>query len=487
MTEKLQQSLRESVTARWVALIFVSLTLVAGYFFADLMSPLQDQIIRNPDLGWDGEVYGVVTGAYSWLAVLGFLILGGIMLDKSGIRFTGNLFAVIMIIGGSLNYYAFTEMFLNGGFGYGMVKSFSPVVSAIPNFFSWIESLAGGDYNPILLSPSATMAGIGYAFFGLGIEVLGITGSRIVVKWFTGKELALAMGLQVALGRLGMLWVFWHAPRLAGAEEIITRPMLLGIVLLIIGLLTYIVYSVMDLRLDKQETIDLSDEEEKFQFSDIGKLFTNRAFLYISLLCVLFYSAVFPFMKFAPNIMIHEFGVDPKTAGDIPSLLPLGTMILTPLVGYYLDLRGKSASIMVLGSLLLIFVHLGFASAGGSVTIAIILMIILGIAFSFVPAAMWPAVPKIVDEKYLGSAYSVIFWIQNWGLFLFPLLIGRTLENSNPGITKQLKEGLEVHYDYTSPLILLAATGILGLVFAFLLKREDKRKGYGLELPNKTK
>lgn len=486
MTERLQQSLRDSSTARWIALLFVSLTLLAGYFFADLMSPLQDMIVKNKDLGWDNAVYGTVTGAYSWLVVMGFLILGGIFLDKSGIRLTGTLFTILMIIGGFFNYYAFTETFLNGGLGYGVSKSLAPIISAIPNFFAWLESLVTGNYEPILLSPSATMAGIGYSFFGLGIEILGIAGSRIVVKWFKGKEMALAMGLQVGIGRLGMLWVFWHAPRMAGTDHIITRPMLFGLILLVIGLLTYLVYSVMDFKLDKQEEIDLSDEEEDFKFSDVAKLFTNKAFVYIAVLCVLFYSAVFPFMKFASNLMIHKFGVSPETAGDIPGLLPLGSLFLTPIIGLYLDLKGRSASIMLVGSAMLILVHLGFAFGSSSSIIAIALMLILGVAFSLVPAAMWPAVPKIVKEQYLGSAYSLIFWIQNWGLMFFPLFIGRSLELSNPGVTDKIKQGLDVHYDYTNPMIMLAITGVLGLLFAFLLKREDKKKGYGLELPNKV-
>ncbi|MEA2041369.1 MAG: MFS transporter [Bacteroidota bacterium] len=464
MTEKIQQSLRDSKTARWIALLFVSLTLVAGYYFADIMSPLKTMLTENSKYGWDGKEYGFFTGAYSWLVVLGFLILGGIVLDKSGIRFTGITFSVIMILGASLNYYALTDTFLNGGLGYEFFGSF----------------MKG-------YSPSVKLAAVGYAFFGLGIEILGVTGSRIVVKWFKGKELAFAMALQVAFGRLGMLWVFWQSPRLAGTEEMVSRPLAFGVIILIVGLLAYIMYSVMDYRLDKQEIIDLSEEKEEFKFSDVARILTNKAFIYIAVLCVLFYAAVFPFMKYAPDLMVQKFNVLKETAGDIPSLLPLGTMALTPVFGLFLDYKGKSASIMILGSILLIFVHLGFAFGPASKIFAIILMIVLGISFSLVPAAMWPAVPQIVKERYLGSAYSLIFWIQNWGLMGFPMLIGWALEEYNPGVTEQIKQGVDVKYDYTIPMLIFAVTGFIGLLFAFLLKHEDNKKGYGLELPNKTK
>jgi len=463
MTEQIQNSLRESKTARWLALLFVSLTLVAGYYFADVMSPLKTMLTENPRYAWNGTEYGFFTGAYSWLVILGFLIVGGIVLDKSGIRFTGLLFSVVMVLGAAINYYALTDTFLNGGFGYDFFNSFMPSYK-----------------------PSVKLAAVGYAIFGLGVEILGVTGSRIVVKWFKGKELAFAMALQVAFGRLGMLWVFWQSPRLAGTEELVTRPLAFGTLLLIIGLLAYVMYSVMDFKLDQQEKIDLSDEAEEFEFSHIGKILGNKAFWYIAMLCVLFYSAVFPFMKYAPDLMVNKFLVAKQTAGDIPSLLPFGTMLLTPVIGLFLDYRGKSASVMILGSLLLILVHLGFALGPASEAFAIALMIILGISFSLVPGAMWPAIPKIVDEQYLGTAYSLIFWIQNWGLMGFPMLVGWALEKFNPGVTDQIHQGLDVKYDYTIPMLIFAVTGFLGLLFAFLLKAEDKKKGYGLELPNKV-
>ena len=464
MKERVQASLRESKTARWVALLFVSLTLLAGYFFADVMSPLKTMIIQSQQLGWDNNDYGLYTGAYSWFNVFFFmLIIGGIILDRSGIRLTGIAFSGLMIVGGFFNYYALTDTFLNGGPGFDFLNSFLT------------------SYNP-----SLKLAAFGYALFGVGVEILGVTGSRIVVKWFKGKEMAFAMALQVSCSRLGMFWVLVHAPRLAGPSHDIARPVAFGVFLLIVGLLSYVVYSVMDFKLDKQEFIDLSEEEEEFRLLDVGKLLLNRSFIYISMLCVLFYSAVFPFMKYAADLMVNKFGIDPSTAGDIPGLLPFGTMIMTPIIGLYLDYKGKSATVMIFGSILLIFVQVGFAFGPASELFAIGLMVLLGISFSLVPAAMWPAIPKIVKEQYLGSAYSLIFWIQNWGLMAVPMIIGWSLEASNPGVTEQIKQGIDAHYSYTVPLGILALTGVLGLVFAFLLKAEDKRMGYGLERPNKA-
>jgi MFS family permease len=463
MTEIIQKSLRESKTARWIALLLVSLSLLTGYFFADVMSPLKTMLVENPQLGWDSEGFGIYAGAYSWFNVFFLmLIFGGIILDRKGIRFTGTTFIVVMIIGAAFNYYALSESFLNHGIAYDFLGSFLPQYS-----------------------PSVKMASLGYALFGVGVEILGITGSRMVVKWFKGKEMATAMALQVALSRLGMFWVMYQAPRMAGTEGLVSRPVAFGVVLLAVGLATFLVYNVMDVKLDKEEFIDLSAEAEEFKITDAAKLFANKAFIYISLLCVLFYAAVFPFMKFASDLMVNKFGIPAETAGDIPGLLPIGSMILTPIFGLFLDYKGKSASIMILGAFLLIFVHLGFAFGPASSNVAIALMILLGIAFSLVPAAMWPAVPKIIEEKYLGSAYAMIFYIQNIGLMLYPMLIGWSLEKFNPGVTESIKQGIHATYDYTIPMEILALTGVFSLLFAILLRRTDRTSGFGLELPNK--
>lgn len=464
MTEKIQKLLRDSKGARWFVLATVSFTMLTGYFIADVISPLGDMLADSPLTRWSPLDFGFVTGAYSWFNVFFLmLIFGGIILDKMGIRFTGNTFVSLMIVGTAVKYYALTETFANGGFGYDFFNSFMT------------------DY-----SPSAKLAALGFAIFGVGVEIAGITVSKIIVKWFKGKEMALAMGLEMATARIGMLLAMWLSPRIVSAWGNISLPVGLGLLLLCIGLISFLIHSMMDAKLDKQiaEEGNTAPAEE-FKISDLKILFTNKAFLYISFLCVLFYSAVFPFMKWASTLMVHKYGADPATAGDIPGLLPLGTMALTPLFGYFLDNKGKAASIMIFGSLLLILVHMLYAVGPVNSFMPYFCIILLGIAFSLVPASMWPSVPKIVDDRYLGSAYAAIFWIQNWGLMAMPTLIGIVLNAVNPGVAEQIQAGVaDVHYDFTIPMLMFASTGVLGLVFAFLLKREDKKKGYGLELPN---
>ncbi len=460
MNEKIRQTLRDSGVARWTALVIVAFAMLTGYYFSDVMSPIKPMLQKLAP--WENNsVFGFYFGAYGWFNVFfGMLIIGGIILDKMGIRFTGNVFIALMVVGAGLNYYALTDTFLNGGPGYHFLDSF------------W----KGYD-------PSVKLAALGFAIFGVGVEVAGVTVSRVIVKWFMGKELALAMGLQVAIARLGTASALFFAPKIAGIDEVVSRPLAFGVVLLTIGLIAYLVYNVMDKKLDNQvkenKLLDAvaSSDEDKFRFSDVWVIFTNRGFIYIAMLCVLFYSAVFPFLKYASDFMVNKFGVPEAAAGNIPSLLPFGTMLLTPLFGLFLDKIGKGASIMILGSLLLIAVHLGFAFGPSATWVAYVLMLVLGIAFSLVPASMWPAVPKIVNERSLGTAYSVIFWIQNWGLMGVPMLIGWALDKANPGVAQG-------SLDYTIPMLIFAGAGFLGLLFAFLLKREDRVKNLGLELPN---
>ncbi len=451
--EVLKQSLRDSKTARWFVLITVSLLMFTGYFFTDIMSPLQG-IIRD-NYGWTNAQYGTFAGSYSSLNVfLLMLIFGGIILDKMGIRFTGMTFIGVMVVGAFFNYYAMTDTFNNGGLGYDFLNSF------------WT------DYKP-----SLKLAIIGYALFGVGVEIAGITVSRILVKWFKGKEMALAMGIEMATARGGMLLAFSGSPWIAGDEQIVSRPLALGLILLVIGFLAFLVHNMMDKKLDKElDANPASDPEEEFKVSDILKLFQNSGFIYIALLCVLFYSAVFPFTKFAPDLMAQKYGFATEYAGSIVGLLPFGTMILTPFFGAFLDNRGKGASVMVLGSILLIIVHSIFAFGPDNQIFAFIAMVVLGFAFSFVPAAMWPSVPKIIPESRLGSAYAMIFMIQNVGLMTFPMLLGYVLDATNKGNTGAL--------DYSNTMTLMVACGVLALFVAFLLKKTDKKNGYGLDLPN---
>ncbi|MCG8410625.1 MAG: MFS transporter [Bacteroidales bacterium] len=459
MTEKIKQTLRDSKGARWAVLTLVAFTMATGYFFTDVLSPLEELLIRT--LKWDGDQYGFFAGQYSFLNIIGFIVLGGIILDKLGIRFTGVFFVSLMVVGGVVKAYGVSEYFNNGGFGYEFFSSFLPKYE-----------------------PSVKVATIGFAIFGLGVEIAGVTVSRIIVKWFKGKEMALAMGLEMAVARLGMGAAFLLAPKIA-QDVSAYKPVIFGVLLMVIGLLTFLIHCMMDVKLDKEvEDENNSEEDEAFKLSDIGKLFTNHGFVFIAILCVLFYSCVFPFMKFAANLMSNKYGVDAETAGFIAFILPFGTILLTPLFGSFIDNKGKGATMMILGSVLLIIVHSIFAFLPGNIVLAYTGMFILGVGFSLVPSAMWPSVPKIVSENRLGTAYSLIFWIQNLGLWAFPMLIGSVREWSNPGVTAQKQQGIDVAYDYTNPMLMLVSVGIVALIFAFLLKYYDKKKAYGLELPN---
>ena len=470
MTEKVQQILSDSKAARWAALALISITMLAAYYFVDMIAPLQS-LLELPPYKWTPANYGFFSGSEYLLNVLGFLILSGIILDKMGIRFTGLTATIVMLVGGLIKLYGLTEYFSSGGFGYQF-------------FCSFLTSMPA----------SAKMAALGYGIFGIGVEMAGITTSRTVVKWFKGKELALAMGMQLATARLGASIAFFFSALMAGFKEVegvvqghVLNPVYVGIALVSIGFLTFLTYTFMDRKLDKQtgSTSTGADPAEEFHVKDLGKIITNRGFLLISFLCVLFYSGVFPFLKYAVNMMQNKLGVSADVGGFISGLLPVGTILLTPIFGYYLDTKGKGASIMILGATLLTLAHLTFAIIPINIVLAVIAIIVLGISFSLIPASMWPSVPKIVEERYLGSAYALVFWIQNIGLLLIPWLIGVILEAVNPGVTERMQAGdATAVYDYTVPMLVFTGLGASAIVLAFLLRREDKIKGFGLELPN---
>ncbi|WP_216616405.1 MFS transporter [Marinifilum caeruleilacunae] len=454
MSANLKQSIRDSKSARWFVLATVSFLMFTGYFFTDIMSPLQGALRDN--FGWSNAEYGMFAGSYSFLNVFCLmLIFGGIILDKLGIRFTGTSFIGVMIAGAFFNYYAMTDTFNNGGLGYDFLNSFLTQYK-----------------------PSLKLAILGYTLFGVGVEIAGITVSRILVKWFKGKELALAMGLEMATARGGMLLAFSGSRLMAGEEQIVSRPLAFGVLFLVIGFLAFFIHNMMDKKMDAEVADDTAAaaEEDEFKVSDIFLLFKNPGFIFIALLCVLFYSAVFPFSKFAPDLMVQKYMFNDNFAGSMVGLLPLGTIVLTPLFGAFLDNKGKGASVMVLGAILLIIVHSIFAFGPDQKAFAFIAMIVLGFAFSFVPAAMWPSIPKIVPESRLGSAYAMIFMIQNVGLMLFPMILGAVLDSSNQGNTGNL--------DYSNSMMLMVGCGVLALFFAFMLKAVDKKNGYGLDLPN---
>jgi nitrate/nitrite transporter NarK len=457
MTEQLRKILSDSKSARWTALLIVAFTMFAGYYLADVMAPLKG-LLEN-ELSWTSTDYGFFTSAYGWFNVfLFFLIIGGIILDKMGVRFTGLMSAIIMVGGTAIKYWAVSTHSLDG-----MV------------LFGW--------------KAQVMMAGIGYAIFGVGVEVAGITVSKIIVKWFTGHELALAMGMQLSIARLGSALAISTSLPVAKFFGHVSAPVLICLIMLCIGLIAFILYTFQDKKLDASIAADKlannAEADEEFQMKDILFIIRNKGWWYIAILCVLFYSAVFPFLKYATDLMINKFGVADKWAGIIPGLLPFGTIFLTPVFGSIYDRKGKGATIMIIGAVLILLVHFLFAiPIFNHWTFAIFLIILLGIGFSLVPSAMWPSVPKIIPHRQLGTAFSLIFWVQNWGLMGVPALIGWVLDKYC--ITGQIvKDGVtSTTYNYTLPMILFMCFGLVALVFAFLLKAEDKKKGYGLELPN---
>ncbi|MDR0758342.1 MAG: MFS transporter [Tannerella sp.] len=447
MTKAIYKKLNDNPVARWSVLGIVSVTMMCGYFITDVMAPLQTMLEEN--FGWNGTEYGLFTGAYGWFNVFLFMLLiGGVILDKKGMRFTGKLACTLMIVGCVIKYYAISPFFSLEGFMFG-------------------------------LRLQVLLACVGFATFGVGVEIAGITVTKVIARWFKGKEIALAMGLQVATARIGTSLAFSLSVPMAKRFNEISAPVLFGLAILCIGLISFIVFCVMDRRLDKSIRETNAAPEESFRLKDIRFMVRIKGFWLIALLCVLFYSAIFPFLKYATSLMINKYGIPEDLAGNVPSLISLGAIVLTPIFGGIYDKLGKGASIMYLGSFLIIIVHVLFALPILNVWwFASIVMIILGIAFSLVPSAMWPSVPKIIPQNQLGSAYAAIFWVQNIGLAGVPTLIGWVLAKycmtGNP----------DAPYDYTLPMIIFAGFGVAAAFVAFLLKRENKRKGYGLELPN---
>lgn len=454
----IKATLRDSGTARWTALIIVSFTMFAGYIFTDIISPMKPILERT--YGWDSTDFGIVTSAYGIFNVFFFmLILVGVLLDKFGIRFSTITSAIVMIIGASIKYIAF-----KGGFS---------TTHEMNILGLW------------MIKDQVFFAAFGYALFGVGCEYAGITVSKAIAKWFKGKEMALAMGMQVAIARIGSFVPLAFGAKMASTYDVPTT-LLFVIVALIIGLVAFFYYNLMDKKLETQMDDNQENEnDEPFVFSDLRIIVTNRAFWLLSVLCVLFYGAVFPFYKYGPDLMVNKFGVSEDWAGFLPSLVPFGTMLLTPLFGGIYDKKGKGASIMILGAFLLFIVHVIFMVPFITSVVAVFFnVLLLGIAFSLVPSAMWPSVTKIIPEKQLGSAYALIFWVQNIGLWGIPLLVGIVLDKTNPGVAAAKSAGQNVNYNYTTTWAIFVTLTIVALLVSFWLKAEDKRKGYGLELPN---
>ena len=449
MTQTVKKYLNDSFAARWTALVLVASMMFFAYMFVDVLSPLST--LLESTKGWTAENYGTFCSSEYFLNVFAFfLIFAGIILDKMGIRFTGILSGAVMVIGASIKFYAVSDWF-----------------TADSALYSFLNSFWAG------FPPTAKLASVGFMIFGCGVEMAGVTVSKAIAKWFKGKEMALAMGLEMAIARLGVFAVFRLSPYLSTylneAIPTVVTPVLVCTILLLIGLIAYTVFTFMDKALDRQMGSVEEEAEEQFKVSDIGKLFTSKTFLIVAGLCVLYYSAIFPFQKFATGMLEKNLGIATEDAAGLFSWFPIGAMILTPFLGAFLDNKGKGATMLICGALLMTVCHLIFALVPLTKPIAYSAIVLLGVSFSLVPAALWPSVPKLVEERYLGSAYSVIFWIQNIGLMAFPIIIGLALDKTG---------------NYTVPMLIFASLGILALLLGIWLKAEDKKKGYGLELPN---
>lgn len=452
MAEKLHKLMNDSPVARWTVLVLVALMMFFAYMFVDVMSPLKSLV--EGKLGWDSGVFGTYAASEYILNVCGFLIIAGVILDKLGVRFSGVLSAGLMVFGAALKFIAVSEWFQGTAFC-GWLDSW------------WVE-----------MPGSAKMASLGFMIFGCGCEMEGTNVSKILAKWFKGKEMALAMGLEMAIARLGVFAVMWIAPLISQRfDNSIIAPLGFCGALLVIGLINFIVFGVMDRKFDSQlveaglATAEKSPEDE-FHVSDLKAIFTSKMFWIVSLLCVLYYSAIFPFQRYATNFLEETLAIDAASAARLFSCFPILAMCMTPLLGIYLDRKGKGASMLMIGSIIMIVCHLSFAfllPAFPQKWFALLLIVVLGVSFSLVPAALWPSVPKIIDEKILGSAYCLIFWVQNIGLCLVPMLIGSLRQSTG---------------SYLVPMIVFSSFGILAFILSIYLRVEDRKKGYGLELPN---
>lgn len=542
-------ALNDKAWARWTALGLLAFAMFCSYIFMDILSPIKD--LLQSTRGWDSTAFGTMQGSETFLNVfIFFLIFAGIILDKMGVRFTALLSGAVMLVGATINWYALTDTFL----GSGLDRWFTTHLNYIPVFDELgISPFYEG------MPASAKFSAVGFMIFGCGVEMAGITVSRGIVKWFKGREMALAMGSEMALARLGVATCMIFSPMFAnlGGVVSVSRAVAFGVVLLMIALIMFVVYFFMDKKLDESGDVE-EEKDEPFQLRDLGKIMSSGGFWLVALLCVLYYSAIFPFQKYAVNMLqcnltLTEPGADSFWASDavtviqyvimivvagasfafnfsknavmkysmltiavvalvtycffgymrqsaaaIFAVFPLLAVGITPILGKYVDYKGKAASMLIIGALLLIACHLTFAfilpmfkgSDIGGVCVAYLTILVLGASFSLVPASLWPSVPKLVDSKIIGSAYALIFWIQNIGLWLFPLLIGKVLDNTNQDIVSQVASGAltpeqaAVSYNYTAPLVMLASLGVAALLIGFLLKAIDRKKHLGLEEPN---
>ena len=545
MTQTSIKTLRDSAGMRWTALLLLALAMFCSYVFMDILSPIKD--LMQETRGWDSLAFGTMQGSEVFLNVfVFFLIFAGIILDKMGVRFTAVLSGAVMLVGGIIKYYAISESFI----GVDEMGNHTSLYNWFTNNLNYIPLFDELGVSPFYrgMPASAKLAACGFMIFGCGCEMAGITVSRGIVKWFKGRETAMAMGSEMALARLGVATCMIFSPFFAklGGSVNVSRSVAFGVVLLCIALMMFIVYFFMDKKLDAQ-TGEAEEKDDPFKIKDLGKILSSLGFWLVALLCVLYYSAIFPFQKYAVNMLQCDLTLTPAAEGSfwasstativqyiimlvvavasfssnfmknnkgmkyglmglavvalivycyfgymrgteesIFAVFPLLAVAITPILGNYVDTKGKAASMLMIGSILLVVCHLTFAfvlpqfkeSPVAGVLVAYLTILVLGASFSLVPAALWPSVPKLVDEKIIGSAYALIFWIQNIGLWLFPLLYGKILNNTNPEGTPATE------LDHSVPLVMFACLGVAAGLIAIYLKAVDKKKGLGLEQPN---
>ena len=444
--------MNDNPIARWGVLILVASMMFFAYMFVDVMSPLMSLVEGN--LGWSSSTFGTYAASEFILNVCGFLLIAGVILDKLGVRFSGILSAGLMVAGAAIKFIGISEWFQATAFAQWLGTW-------------WVEMPA-----------SAKMASLGFMIFGCGCEMEGTNVSKILAKWFKGKEMALAMGLEMAIARLGVFAVMWIAPIISRSfGGSLLAPVGFCGALLCIGLINFVIFGIMDKKFDKQlaeagMAVSEGGSDEEFHLSDLGAIFKSKMFWIVALLCVLYYSAIFPFQRYATNFLELTLDISAEEGAQLFSCFPILAMVLTPFLGFFLDRVGKGASMLMIGSVIMTACHLCFAFLLPIFPykwLALLIIVILGVSFSLVPAALWPSVPKIIDEKILGSAYCLIFWVQNIGLCFVPKIIG-ALKMSTGG--------------YLVPMIVFSSFGVLALLLSLVLKAEDIKKGYGLEKPN---
>ena len=455
---------RINKVAPWIALACLVVPMFASYFFDDMFSTLS-HLFENPsfiELGWNSADYGLYTSGYSVLCVFGGLVICGMLLDKWGVRITGSIFVGMMAGGAALVAWAIT--------------------SGLPP------------------KNSLSVAYVGCMLFGLGSEIAGVAVTRSIAKWFKDGPMAFAMGLQLAIARLGTAFALVMSPRLVAAKapgEIYSlaetaRPAFLGLGLMVAGMILWAIFVAMDARFDRGSTPltnrSLSgaegpeDKEEPFRFSDVLGLLKNKQFIMIALLCVFFYSSIISFKKFASAILIPRFGVPVEAASWMVSMLPFSTVIFAPLFGIMVDKIGKGTRWMVAGAILALVAHLLLAFAPAGVPFyGYLSMVFLGFGYSLVPAAMWPSVPKLVQAKVLGTAYALIYWVQNLGLMLFKMLAGNILASRSMDTASQSLSGVEggALSGVEGPVaveLMFVVVCVLALLLALGLRRDSSRR-----------